>query len=130
MAQGTKENHFEDDVVKSLVTQSKYIQQDTSVYDKDLCLIPDDIIAFVKDTQANAYQKLEGQYGAETDRKIVENVAKSINTNKTVQVLREGTIKDRGVKLKMAFFKPNHNRTPEHLEKYEQNRLTVIRQLK
>ena len=116
--------------MKSLVTQSNYIQQDTSVYDKDLCLIPDDIIAFVKDTQANAYQKLEGQYGAETDRKIVENIAKSINTNKTVQVLREGTIKDRGVKLKMAFFKPNHNRTPEHLEKYEQNRLTVIRQLK
>lgn len=130
MAEGTKENHFEDDVVKSLVTQSKYIQQDTSVYDKDLCLIPDDIIAFVKDTQADAYQKLEEQYGAETDRKIVENVAKSINTNKTVQVLRDGTIKDRGVKLKMAFFKPNHNRTPEHLEKYEKNRLTVIRQLK
>ena len=130
MAEGTKESHFEDDVVKSLVTQSKYIQQDTSVYDKDLCLIPDDIIAFVKETQKDAYQKLEEQYGAETDRKIVENVAKSINTNKTVQVLREGTIKDRGVKLKMAFFKPNHNRTPEHLEKYEQNRLTVIRQLK
>ena len=130
MAEGTKESHFEDDVVKALVTQSKYIQQDTSVYDKDLCLIPDDIIAFVKETQADAYQKLEEQYGTETDRKIVENVAKSINTNKTVQVLREGTIKDRGVKLKMAFFKPNHNRTPEHLEKYEQNRLTVIRQLK
>lgn len=130
MAQGTKENHFEDDVVKSLVTQSKYIQQDTSVYDKDLCLIPEDVIAFVKETQKDAYQKLEEQYGAETDRKIVENVAKSVNTNKTVQVLREGTIKDRGVKLKMAFFKPNHNRTPEHLEKYEKNRLTVIRQLK
>ena len=130
MAQGTKENHFEDDVVKSLVTQSNYIQQDTSVYDKDLCLIPEDVIAFVKETQKDAYQKLEEQYGAETDRKIVENIAKSINTNKTVQVLREGTIKDRGVKLKMAFFKPNHNRTPEHLEKYEQNRLTVIRQLK
>ena len=130
MAEGTKESHFEDDVVKALVTQSKYIQQDTSVYDKDLCLIPEDVIAFVKETQADAYQKLEEQYGAETDRKIVENVAKSINTNKTVQVLREGTIKDRGVKLKMAFFKPNHNRTPEHLEKYEQNRLTVIRQLK
>ena len=39
MAEGTKENHFEDDVVKSLVTHSKYIQQDTSVYDKDLCLM-------------------------------------------------------------------------------------------
>ena len=65
-----------------------------------------------------------------TDRKIVENVAKSIAANKTVQVLREGALKDRGVKLLLAFFKPNHNRTPEHFEKYSKNRLSVIRQLK
>jgi len=130
MADGTKESHFENDVVKSLVTQSNYTQKDPSVYDKELCLIPEDIIAFVKDTQEDAYKKLQDQYGLATDRKIVENVAKSIAANKTVQVLREGALKDRGVKLLLAFFKPNHNRTPEHFEKYSKNRLTVIRQLK
>jgi type I restriction enzyme R subunit len=29
----------------------------------------------------------------------------------------------------MAYFKPNHNRSPEHLENYQKNRLTVVRQL-
>lgn len=130
MATGTKESHFEDDVVKSLISNSGYVQKDTSAYDQTLCLIPEDVIAFVKETQSDAYQKLYKEYGQDADRKIVENVAKSINTNRTIKVLREGGIKDRGVKLQMAFFKPNHNRTPEHLEKYRQNRLTVIRQLK
>lgn len=130
MAAGTKEAHFEDDVVKSLITNSGYCQKDSSVYDKDLCLIPEEVIAFVKETQPKEYQKLWGEYQENTDRKIVENVAKSIKTNQTIKVLREGALKDRGVKLQLAFFKPNHDRTPEHSLKYSQNRLTVIRQLK
>ena len=130
MAEGTRESHFEDDVVKYLVGTNKYIQKDTSSYDKDLCLIPEDIIAFIQETQPEQYKKLQDEYHGDTDRKIVENVAKSIAANKTIQVLREGALKDRGVKLLLAFFKPNHNRTPEHFDKYSQNRITVIRQLK
>src|SRR5690606_15679085 len=107
----------------------EYQEKHTSVYNKELCLIEEDVIAFVKDTQPNEYQKLVEQYGVATDQKIVENVAKSINTNKTLQVLREGALKDRGVKLQMAYFKPNHDRSPEHLENYKKNRLTVVRQL-
>lgn len=130
MAEGVRESDFEYDVVKSLGRFEEYTPLDRSLYDKDLCLIPAEVIAFVKDTQPKEYEQLSKEYGADTDRKIVENVAKSINANKTIKVLREGTIKDRGIKLQMAFFKPNHNRTPEHLEKYGKNRLAVVRQLK
>jgi type I restriction enzyme R subunit len=130
MATGTNEGAFEAHVVNYLVNiVQEYKEKHTTVYNKELCLIEEDVIAFVKDTQPNEYQKLEAQYGGATDQKIVENVAKSINTNKTLQVLREGALKDRGVKLQMAYFKPNHNRSPEHLENYQKNRLTVVRQL-
>lgn len=129
MAKGTKEADFEAHFVQYLVDSKDYQQKDASTYNKDLCLIEEDVIAFVKETQPKEYSKLQEQYGTDTDRKIVENVAKSIAANKTLKVLREGLLKDRGVKLQMVYFKPNHNRTPEHLEKYSQNRLTIVRQL-
>ena len=45
MAEGTKEKHLEDDVVKYLTKISQpefpeYVLRDTSCYVKDLCLIP------------------------------------------------------------------------------------------
>lgn len=129
MAGGTRESDFEAHFVQILVDSGEYTEKTSAVYNKDLCLIEEDAIAFIKETQLEDYKKLQDQYHTDTDRKIVENLAKSIHTNKTLQVLREGTIKDRGVKLQMAYFKPNHNRTPEHLAKYSKNKLTVVRQL-
>jgi type I restriction enzyme R subunit len=134
MAEGTKEQHFEEDVVKYLtrdVTEnfSEYTLKDSSVFDKTLCVIPEDIIAFVKDTQAKKYEALEAQYGADTDKKLVEKVSAEVRKHKTLHVLREG-VKDRGQYLKLAFFKPAHSKSPEHLEWYNKNRLTVVRQLK
>ncbi|MBA4153454.1 DEAD/DEAH box helicase family protein [Flavobacterium sp.] len=130
MATGTNEAAFEAHVVNYLVnTVQEYQEKHTSVYNKDLCLIEEDIVAFVQDTQPNEYARLQEQYGDLTNQKIVENLAKSITNNTTLQVLRDGAMKDRGVKLKMAYFKPNHNRSPEHLENYKKNKLTIVRQL-
>lgn len=130
MAEGTRESDFEAHFVKYLLETGDYQEKSPSSYNKDLCLIEEDVIDFVQQTQPEKYQELAEAYYEDTNRKIVENLAKSINTNKTIKVLREGTLKDRGVKFQMAFFKPNHNRTPEHLEKYKKNKLTIIRQLK
>lgn len=130
MATGTNESAFEAHVVNYLVnTVQEYQEKHTSVYNKELCLIEEDVIAFVKDTQPNEYQKLVDQYGAATNQKIVERIAKNINDSKTLKVFREDIVRIAGVKLKMAYFKPNHDRSPEHLDNYKKNRLTVIRQL-
>jgi len=130
MAIGTNEAAFEAHIVNYLVnTVKEYQEKHSSIYNKDLCLIEEDVIAFIKYTQPDAYQKLQEQYGDAVNEKIVQNVAKSITQNKTLQVLREGAIKDRGVKVQMAYFKPNHDRSPDHIDKYNKNRLTIIRQL-
>ncbi len=98
------------------------------MYDKNLCVIPTEIIAFIKDTQPKAYKALEKQYGEQTDAKIVANVADKISKNKTLDVLRNG-IKDRGQKLYLSYFKPANNKTPEHEQAYAKNRLGLVRQL-
>lgn len=134
MAEGTKELHFEEHFVKYLTTFAQpkfpeYTVKDNSVYDKELCLIPEDVIGFIKDTQPNKYKALEQQYGTATDVKIVARVAEEVKKNKTLAVLR-GKVKDRGQNIDMVYFKPNHSKTPEHLACYAKNRLTIIRQLK
>lgn len=130
MATGTREIHFEEHIEKYLVeTVNEYQSVSPQLYDKDLCVIPSEIIAFVKDTQPKKYEELAKQYGTAVDDKIVANVVKNIAKNKTLEVLRNG-VKDRGQRLELAFFKPAHNKTPEHEIAYAKNRLSIVRQLK
>lgn len=134
MAQGTKEIHFEEHIVNYLAREIgpgifEYQIKDTNCYDKDLCLIPEDIIGFIKDTQVKKYNALKVQYGDNTDTKIIERISESLNKHKTLHVLRE-KVKDRGQTLDLVYFKPSHSKTPEHHDWYINNRLTIIRQLK
>lgn len=134
MAEGTKEIHFEEHIVKYLTKYAQpefpeYTEKDNSCYNKELCLIPEDIIGFIKDTQPTKYDALALQYGAAVDTKIVERVADELKRRKTLDVFRE-KVRDRGQLLDMVYFKPIHSKTPEHLEGYLKNRFTVIRQLK
>lgn len=136
MADGTKEVHLEEHIVRYLTKIAEpefpeYTVKDNSCYDKELCLIPEDVIGFIKDTQQDKYNELRVQYGAQTDDKLLRNLAAEINKrpNKTLDVFRE-KYRDRGQKFDLVFFKPQHSKTPEHLAGYNKNRLTVIRQLK
>jgi len=129
MASGTKEVHFEEHIEKYLTEQDHYVSVAPTEYDKDLCVVPSELIAFVKDTQPKKYKDLVEQYGASTDDKIVANVSKNIDKKKTLDVLRNG-IKDRGQNIDLAYFKPSNDKTPEHETLYDQNRLSIIRQFK
>ena len=129
MASGTKEIHFEAHIENYLTNSVKeYHSISPALYDKDLCVVPSEIIAFIKSTQPKAYKALQTQYGSQTDDKIVQTVAKNISKNKTLDVLRNG-IKDRGQKIYLTYFKPSHNKSPEHEETYQKNRLGLVRQL-
>lgn len=134
MAEGTKEIHFEEHIVRYLTNIAEpefpgYKERNNASYDKDLCLIPDDLIAFINDTQPEKIVELYKQYAKDTHQKIVEHVAADLKKRKTLDVLREG-VRDRGQKLNLIFFKPNHDKSPEHANWYKKNRLTIIRQLK
>lgn len=136
MAKGYKESHVEEDLVEYLTnvanpTFPEYTQKDNSAYNKEWCVIPEDIIGFIKDTQKEKYDALTVQYGDAVDAKIVERIidAYKKSDHKTLDILRGG-VKDRGQKMELVYFQPTHNKTPEHQDWYQKNRLTVIRQLK
>ena len=59
------EQNFEDHIEQHL-NRSGYQSLQSTDYDKSLCLISDETLQFIQDTQPNEYQRLERQYGADT----------------------------------------------------------------
>lgn len=134
MAGGTKEIHFEDHIIHYLTANEQeggvgeYHLVPTSKYDKVNALIPSEILSFINLSQGEKYIELREQLGNAVDRKIIERISKSLKVNKTLDTLRKG-IKMNGMKLDLAYFQPANDKTPEHEQWYEENRLSIVRQL-
>ena len=122
------EENFEEHIEKHLIG-SGYRSADTISYDKSLCLMPIEILQFIRDTQPNTYQKLERQYGQDTPKKLLDRISNQIEKRGVLDVLRNG-VKDRGCNFKLTYFLPSSGLNPTHQELYKQNRFSVIRQLK
>ncbi|GBE18452.1 type I restriction enzyme EcoR124II R protein [archaeon BMS3Abin16] len=123
-----REQDFEEHIEENLLA-SGYTKRASEDYDKDQCLIPNEVLEFIQTTQPKEYEKLEQQYGTETPNKLLYRISQEINRKGTLQVLRKG-IKDRGAKFSLAYYKPQSGMNPEHQRLYELNRFTVVRQLK
>ena len=122
------EENFEDHIETHL-NRSGYRTQQAAIYSKRLCLISNETLRFIRDTQPNAYQKLERQYGADTPTKLLERISKQIERRGVLDVLRKG-IKDRGCNFKLTYFCPSSGMNPEHQRLYDQNRFSLVRQLR
>lgn len=128
MASGTKEIHFEEHVVDHL-TGREYRAFSTEAYDKRLCLLPSEVIDFLKESQPGAYRQLLQQYGERTDEKILENIAINLSRHGALEIFRT-KVSDRGQSLKLYYPRPRNNKNPEHWALYGKNRFAVVRQLK
>ena len=122
------EQDFEEHIEEHLVS-SGYNSLDPTTYDKTLCLIPSDLIKFIQETQPKTLQKLELQYGSETENKLIKRVSSEIENRGVIDVLRKG-VKDRGCDFHLVYFQPKSGLNPEHQDLFKQNRFSVIRQLK
>ncbi|MCX5637034.1 MAG: hypothetical protein NTX52_04985 [Planctomycetota bacterium] len=70
------EQNFEEHIEEQLLA-SGYQKRLPEEYNKDMCLIPEDVLGFIKATQPKPYENLEKQYGAETDEKLLYHIADS-----------------------------------------------------
>lgn len=125
----TTEATFEGNIEAHL-TSHGWATMPSASYDRDLGLFPDEVVAFVQESQPKAWQQLVTRHGGETTAKqrFVKVVADAIDHRGTINVLR-GTVKDSGVTVRMCWFKPANTLTPELAQRYAANRLGVIRQL-
>ena len=62
----------------------------SSKYDKDLCLIPETLLEFIKSTQREQYERLEVNTGGNPDSQILKRVSEQISSKGIIEVLRNG----------------------------------------
>jgi type I restriction enzyme R subunit len=132
MAVDHKEVAFEDAIEAHLLTpEGGWIAGAPSDYDRELGLDREQLFVFVTSSQPKEWAKLVkllgGNEPSARDR-FAKRIAAQIDSRGTIDVLRRG-VKELGVEIKLAYFKPAHGLTDELLQRYGQNRLSVTRQL-
>ena len=92
-----------------------------------------DLFEFIDATQRERWgQLVSAGYGGHLVQArvgFVKRLASQLDGRGTVDVLRRGVV-DRNVKFQLAFFRPAHGLTPELVELYGANVLSVTRQLR
>lgn len=123
------ESRFEDAIEDALLA-SGWRQGSPANYRRDLALDTGELFAFIGATQARTWDRLRDFFADadEAQRRFTQRVAAEIDARGALDVLRHG-ITDRGVKFHLAYFRPEHTLANDALVEYEQNRLTVTRQL-
>jgi type I restriction enzyme R subunit len=125
------EHAFEDAIEASLLTDGGYSKSLFANFDATVGLDTVELFAFIDAKQPKAWSQLVSRYGNDRDaarRGFVRRLAKELDDRGTLEVLRHG-VEDLGVEIRLAYFKPAHGLTPELVERYEANRVTVTRQL-
>lgn len=123
-----KEKRFEEDIENYLLTSGGYTKGNLLTYDKDKAIDMKKLIEFIKSTQPKEWERYVRNY-KEAEKKLYKRFNEEVEANGLLYVLRYG-INDRGVKLRVAYFRPETTLNPDVIEKYEKNILTCTRQFK
>jgi type I restriction enzyme R subunit len=121
------EKRFEEHIEDHLKTVG-YSTSHFSEYDRNLCLIRNHVIDFIKRTQPEEWSRLQEIYDVDTENKILLRISSEISKRGIIDVLRNRVV-DRGVYLNLCYFEPKSDLNPDHLKLYQSNQFTVVRQL-
>lgn len=100
-------------------------------YRPDLGLDTNELFTFLGATQPEEWNELLTVYGSdpnEAQSGFAQRLDRAIADEGLLNVLRNG-VKDRGVRLRVAYFEPNLVADDSVLDRYRANRLTVVREL-
>jgi len=109
-------------------------------YDRRWALYPEDAIAWVKDTQPDAWEKFAKNHTKNPETVFIQRLAEELDRDRptikketpqlwgSLYVLRKG-FKDINATFRMAQFAPSNQQNPITWEHFKKNRLRVVRQL-
>ncbi len=121
------EKGFEQAIESHLLAHG-YTKGDPADFDPKIALDAKMLIQFLKTSQPKEWARLEGVYGNDAGAKVIQTIARDLDGRGMLDCIRHGVM-DRGVKLRLAHFKPASGLNPETLELYSQNILTFTRQV-
>ena len=124
------EIEFENEICEHLAANGWLYSPNDDGYDRALALFPDDVLAWVQETQPKAWDAIVKNHGASAGDTILNRLRDSLNLQGTLAVLRKG-IDLLGLRQSLSFaeFKPALAMNPDILARYNANRLRVVRQV-
>lgn len=112
----------------------EYRQVETADYDRDLCLIRSEVLAFLKDTQPEEFQKLidaKGGSELEAEKALFSRLDSELSRYGTLSVLKDRNgLSAPNSNFKMMYTKPVSSKNAEHEGLYHLNRVSIMRQFK
>ncbi len=121
------EKEYEDFIDNHLLNNG-YETRHYTDYDRKLCFDTELLFRFLEDTQLKELEQLKTIYGSDYKIQITKRVFKQIESKTLVDVLKDG-IKDNGIKLTIAYNKPNSNLNEDANKNYGKNIFSVMRQV-
>ena len=85
-----KEIHFESDIAAHLEANGWLYSPDGAGYDRELALIPEDVIGWIRDTQPVEFNKLKALHNGSTEKTLLDRLTKLIDSDGVISVLRHG----------------------------------------
>ena len=129
MSEAHHEKPFENYVVDKLVAQG-WLLGDTSGYDKDYALYPEDLVAWLTDTQPAKWERLVALNGEKAPKALMDRLEKALEMQGTIQVLRRGFDIAGCGHIDVSEAAPEDRRNKDVLHRYAANRLRVVPQLR
>jgi type I restriction enzyme R subunit len=123
-----QEKYFEAYIVSKLVAQG-WLVGDTSKYNIENALYPDDLVDWLKNTQPAKWDKLVKDHKDKAAAVLMERLVKELARVGTITVLRKG-IKIAGCgDIETSEAAPEDRRNADVIQRYKANRLRVVPQL-
>jgi type I restriction enzyme R subunit len=124
----TTEYAFETRVEEILLGPGNWHPGNLEEWDVERALFPARVCGFIAETQPKLWADMRTLHGVGLEPLILDALAKELDLKGSLHVLRHG-FKFFGRTFRLAYFRPAHGLNEEVLRLYEQNRLTVTRQV-
>ena len=121
------EDAFESEIVKQMIN-GDWVQGTDEKYDSNRCIYPEALHNFIRATQYEEWEKLKNAQGEAAAETLEREVSKQIALRGTLDVIRND-LELFGCRFRLIYFQPSSSRDPEHLKRFQQNSLTVVRQI-
>ena len=129
---------FENEICSELKSRGWLHSPSDVGYDRELALFPEDVFAWLEESQPDQWRKIVKPGDSETHKTkakndLLQRLAKTLDTSLshgggTLEMLRKG-FKVSPAKFEMCQFKPADGLNPETVSRYGKNRLRVMQQV-
>jgi len=120
----TSENSFQKHIVKELVAKNRFFESVSNDFDKEFCINPSQLWEFIKTTQPEAYEMIQGK----GERSFLVRLDEKLRKLGVIEVLRKG-VKHFDKTVALFYRQPASSYNIKDKTKYDSNIFSVTQEL-